>query len=326
MVFFLYFSVGFMRDCFTAIPQANTASDKIFLFPPNSSVKDAAFKMQKLGWVKYANSVILLSRLRGISTKLHYGEYKLSRGLSVSQLLDHMYKARNRVVHHVMFIPGKTFLDLLGIIKLSPKLNNDLTAATLSKLIKNISPNHSNPEGLFFPDTYNFTYGVAASTLLKKSHQRMAKQLARVWEKRDVGLPYKTPYQLLVVASLIQSEALLARERPLVSSVIENRLNRNMYLQIDPTVIYGLHRKLGLPLTASDLKFNTPYNTYLHKGLPPTPIDMPSLLSLKAAAHPAKTQYLYFVLSPGNKGSHVFSNSLKEHQHAVRLYRRFQHS
>jgi UPF0755 protein len=317
-----YFMVLFAIDCFSHLPSSSSKHHKhVFLFPQGSSLRQAANKMQRLGWVKHANNVVLLARIRGISGKLHFGEYQVNSNMTVSSLLTNMFHARERIVHQITFIPGKTYFDMLDLLNVTPRIKNDITEHMLQKLTRAIVPQRNNPEGYFYPDTYNYTYGVRASTILMKAHRKMVRNLAIIWKNRDPGLPFDNSYQLLITASLVESEAQLPRERPLIASVIENRLRKGMYLQIDPTVIYGLHGKLGLPLSSKDLHFDTIYNTYLHKGLPPTPIDAPSLASLKAVAHPADSNYLYFVLSPKNNGGHVFSSTLKAHQHAVKEYR-----
>ncbi len=172
-----------------------------------------------------------------------------------------------------------------------------------------------HPEGMFFPDTYRFPKGTRDVEFLKRAYQVMQKHLAREWDQRDIDLPLNSSYETLILASIIEKETAAAFERPLISAVFTERLRRNMRLQTDPTIIYGLGEQFDGNIRFRDLKKDTPYNTYLHAGLTPTPIALPGLESIRAALHPAKTEALYFV-SKGD-GTHQFSATLVEHNAAV---------
>ena len=179
-------------------------------------------------------------------------------------------------------------------------------------------------EGHFFPDTYLYTWGNKDTVILQQAYQRMANLLVQEWPQRDANLPYDTPEQALIVASLIESEAVLAAERPQIAGVITRRLQKNMNLQIDPTVTYGVGKPFGSIITLEDLRSDNPYNTYLHKGLPPTAINMPSAASIYAALHPAPGDSLYYVAQ--GDGSHHFSATYPEHLQAVQKYRQYKKS
>ena len=171
---------------------------------------------------------------------------------------------------------------------------------------------------MFFPDTYRFPKGTSDLDFLQRAFQVMQSHLTREWDQRDVDLPLESKYEALILASIIEKETGAGFERPLISGVFVRRLKKNMRLQTDPTIIYGLGEKFDGDIRFRDLKKDTPYNTYLHAGLTPTPIALPGLEAIRAALHPAKTDALYFV-SKGD-GTHQFSATLDEHNTAVRRY------
>ena len=177
-----------------------------------------------------------------------------------------------------------------------------------------------NAEGLFYPDTYFFTWGNTDLSVLKTAYLKMQKILDLAWNNRAPNLPYQNAYQALIAASLIEKETAIAAEKPLISSVIINRLAKNMRLQIDPAVQYGAEKNFTNVITKKELKTKTPYNTYLNAGLPPTPICMPSESSILAALHPATTDYLFYVAT--GTGGHNFSASYVEHEQQVAVYRK----
>lgn len=175
-----------------------------------------------------------------------------------------------------------------------------------------------NAEGLFFPETYNYTAHEKLSTVLKRAHKQLIERLSKAWSEKQANLPLKNPYELLILASIIEKESGYVPEKPLISSVFVNRLNNNMRLQTDPTVIYGLGDRYQGDITRAFLQDPHPYNTYVHNGLPPGPISSVSQSSITAAAQPQASDKLYFVASGG--GKHVFSSSLDEHNKNVRIY------
>jgi UPF0755 protein len=190
-----------------------------------------------------------------------------------------------------------------------------LTSELTDEAIMQLLQTNLSPEGNFLPETYFYTKGNADVMLLKQSFQLLQTKFAAAWEKRAINLPYKNTYEALIAASLIEKEAYLDSERPMIAGVLVNRLRHNMLLQFDPTIIYGLGDNYTGKIYKSDLTKDTPYNTYLHAGLPPTPIAMPSMGSIEAALHPIEHDYYYFVAR--GDGSHQFSKTLSEHNAAV---------
>jgi len=187
-----------------------------------------------------------------------------------------------------------------------------------AQLLRKIGANEALPEGLFFPDTYIFAKGTSDTHILKRAYQAMQRHLVQEWAARDPAVPYKTPYEALVMASIVEKETGRAEEREMIAGALVNRLKLGMLLQVDPSVIFGLGESFDGNLKKNHLTTDGPYNTYTRPGLPPTPIAAAGLASLRAALRPAKTQALYYV-ARGN-GSSEFSRTLEEHNRAVRKY------
>jgi UPF0755 protein len=226
------------------------------------------------------------------------------------------------IIHTLTFLEGTTFNDALALMAQNASLKHTLVGKTQDELIAILANGNTSLEGLFFPDTYHFTANLSDVALLKKASTVMQSKLNAAWESRDPDIILKSPYEALILASIIEKETSLDDERSLVSGVFQRRLAKNMRLQADPTVAYGLGKDLVGSLKSAHLKQDTPYNTYLHKGLPPTPIALPSMKSIQAALHPDKGNALYFV-AIGN-GRHQFSENLDEHNLAVARYRQTQ--
>lgn len=256
-------------------------------------------------------------KIKGVSKDLKAGEYNFEGPMTPYQLVQQM-KEGKVVQHSITFVEGLTIANILQELKNNPNIKHDTLSLSNKELLLKLKIKHNNLEGLFFPDTYRYIYGTSDLTLLKISHQKMLKVLGLEWKNREKNLPYKTPYQALIVASMIEKESALQNEQELIAGVIINRLKKNMYLQIDPTVIYGIKDNFNGKITLTDLRSNNVYNTYRHKGLPPSPICLPGQSAIYAALHPSRTDYLYFVAT-GN-GSHIFSKTLKQHDKNIREY------
>ena len=201
-----------------------------------------------------------------------------------------------------------------------PALKHDTTTWSEQELLARVAPGYKAAEGLFFPDTYRFAKGASELQVYRQAHAQLLKRLNKAWAERDQSLPYKTPYEALVMASIVEKETGAEADRDKVAAVFVNRLKRGMLLQTDPTVIYGMGDKYQGNIRKRDLQTDTPHNTYTRAGLPPTPIALPGAAALAATFNPAKTDALFFV-SRGD-GSSEFTNNLNDHNRAVNKYQR----
>lgn len=303
---------------FLATPLNTTNKAFDYVLEPGTSIKTLAGNLQQLGLLKKQDYFIFYAYIIGTSRKLKAGEYLFQPGITTRSLLEQIISGK-MIYRHFTLVEGFNFLQMMNRLDINHYVDHQLNDNVDSTDIMNkLGFPLRNPEGLFFPDTYHFTKGTSDITLLQNAYQQMSKMLIQDWQQRAPNLPYQTPYQALIVASLVEKETAQPSERPLVAGVIIHRLQKKMLLQIDSSVIYGLGQRYTGKLTKQDLKIDTPYNTYLHKGLPPTPISMPSEQSLIAALHPVVSNSLYFVAKDNN--SHQFSTSLKEQNKAVKNY------
>lgn len=292
-----------------------------FKIYPNDQLSTVVERLVK---AKIIQDPILFTWLVDITKshqELRYGEYKITANLSQWQLLQNMTQGTGLVQHRVTLVNGWTFDQVRSALASHDSLQQTI-GDQVATTVKDVTGKKQHPEGLFYPDTYFFTWGNADISILKTAHEKMKNTLADLWKNRSPDLPYKSSYQALILASLIERETSIPEEKQLVASVILNRLKRKMRLQIDPTVQYGLGKSYGSVITKKDLSSKTAYNTYVIKGLPPTPICMPSRSSIEAALNPAKTDYLYYVAT--GTGGHRFSKTYREHKKAVEQYRQFE--
>lgn len=287
--------------------------------PPRSNLQQLAKHLHDRGLVKHPRVMLWMARWHGWEGKLRFGEYQLNSGMSLSELLRNMVRGRGFAKHQITLIEGWTFRQVMEALTADKNIRVTLAGKSPEAIMQLLRSPYKHPEGLFFPDTYIFTWGNTDLDVLRHAYKRMQKYLRKQWEQRAADLPYESPYEALIVASLVEKETAINEERPRVAGVILRRLEKRMRLQIDPTVLYGLHKSYGEPITKADLKSQTAYNTYQNFGLPPTPIDMPGAASIKAALHPSDEPYLYYV-SNGD-GTHQFSTTYKKHLVAVKRYR-----
>lgn len=248
-------------------------------------------------------------------TALKSGEYLIRPGTSMRALWLQLSRGTGHYYRQFTIIPGWTFLQVRHSLASNPYVRHTLDGIDDATVMSLIAGKTLSPEGQFLPETYFYQRNDVDIALLKRAYNLMQTTLSDAWRLRDPDLPYVTPYDALIAASLIEREAYLSAERPVIAGVLVNRLNQHMRLQFDPTVIYGMGDRYQGSITKADLREDTPYNTYLHTGLPPTPIAMPSASTLNAALHPLRHDYLYFVAR--GDGSHQFSKDLKEHNAAV---------
>lgn len=281
--------------------------------------------LQRRGWLQQPRDALYLrlyGRLAGDTGRIQAGEYRLTERLTAAQLLAKLVDG-DVVQHGVTLIEGWTFAEALAAVRDADALKHQLPeapAAAAEMLRKYIGIEAEHPEGWFMPETYHFTRGSTDIQIFERAHQAMKQALESAWAEREDELPLESPYELLIMASIIEKETGAASERRRVAGVFTRRLQRGMRLQTDPTVLYGRAPERTGRLRRVDLVTDTPYNTYTRHGLPPTPICLPGRASLEAAANPAEGSALYFVSR--NDGTHVFSDTLAEHNRAVNRYQR----
>jgi len=250
-----------------------------------------------------------------LAGQLKAGDYEIKKGATAPDILALLVSGKTRQ-YAITFPEGWSFKQILEKIQNTPYLQK--TVAEPEAIMRQMSMEHRHPEGLFFPDTYFFEKNTTDLALLKRAYDQMQLILNEEWQQKQEELPLESPYQALILASIIEKETSVVEERPLIAGVFIRRLIKHMPLQTDPTVIYGMGDDYQGDIRNKDLKAATPYNTYVIKGLPPTPISMPGREAIHAALHPAPGKSLYFVAK--GDGSHVFSATLKEHNKAVALY------
>ncbi|MBA2491138.1 MAG: endolytic transglycosylase MltG [Gammaproteobacteria bacterium] len=286
-----------------------------FDIPVGASFNEIAQRLARRGLLTRYAYWIGMARLQGKAQSLKAGEYRLQGPLTPQRLLDHLVTGTTRQFS-LTLVEGWTFKQVMDALARHPRI--EMTVNDPADVMTALGEPGAHPEGWFFPDTYYFPRGTTDIEFLRRSHESMRRQLAELWDKRDPGLPLKTPYEALILASIVEKETATRAERPIIAGVFIARLDMDMRLQTDPTIVYGLSDSYGGDIRSSDLRGDTPYNTYIHKGLTPTPIAMPSGASLAAVLHPATTDALFFVAKPD--GSHHFSATYDEHRAAVIEY------
>lgn len=286
---------------------------------PGTHLKSLSMLLEQEGVVGNARLFWLLGRVLGKGDKLRVGVYTLDRPLTPLALYAKF--ERGEVSQAIIqFIEGKNWREVQAALSAQSLLKNDSAGMSDAELMQAIGAEESHPEGLFFPDTYFYAPHTSDLDVLRRAYRLQHEKLLAAWDKRAPGLPYRTPYEALIMASIVEKETGAAFERPQIAGVFLNRLRLGMRLQTDPTVIYGLGERFDGNLRRADLLRDTPYNTYTRAGLPPTPIAMPSEAAIQAVLNPARTHALYFV-ARGN-GTHVFSSNLDAHNRAVNHYQR----
>lgn len=290
-----------------------------FSINPGSGVAASAQQMAAAGVPVNPTLFVLLARLTGDAGRIKAGSYELKPNTSPRGLLSQLVRGEF-AQEAVTIIEGWSFRQMRQAISSHTRLKHDTVKLTDAELMAKISTEYKDPEGLFFPDTYLFAKGSSEIEIYRRAHQAMLDHLNEAWDKRNKELPYKTPYEALIMASIVEKETGQKSERTMIAGVFVNRLRTGMLLQTDPTVIYGMGDAFVGKIAKKDLLTDTPYNTYTRGGLPPTPISLPGLQSLQAALAPAETPALYFV-SRGD-GTSQFSSNLPDHNRAVNRYQR----
>ena len=293
------------------------AEDVRVVLEPGQSFTAFASQLEADGLLSDAWLWSVLARLDGSARRVQAGEYWLKAGDKPEDLLARLL-AGDVVRYQVKLIEGWTLAQALATLAVHPELDQELAGVDEQTVLGVLGLPEGHGEGLFFPDTYHFERGASDADILRRAYRKLEEELAAAWESRDAGLPYASPYDALIVASLIEKETGRDSDRANIAQVFVSRLHRGMRLQTDPSVIYGVGPAFDGDLTRRHLRTDTPYNTYTRHGLPPTPIALVGRKSLQAAMHPAPGEFLYFV-SRGDGSSH-FSVSLEEHEAAVRRY------
>lgn len=291
----------FLNDIRRPLPLTSAVTLEL---SPGLGIRSLSAILKDKGLVRHPLIVRLSARIYGYDTRLKAGEYRLEPGISLLDVLEKI--SDGKVILHRLTLPeGLTSAQMLQLIADNPLLSGDIT--------------ESAAEGEMLPETYSFHKGTPRNQIVRNAKSAMQKALQETWQNRAEGLPLNSPQELLILASIIEKETAISSERGKVASVFINRLNKNMLLQTDPTVIYALtqgKKELGRSLRRKDLSVDSPFNTYKYTGLPPTPICNPGLKALEAAAHPEDTPYFYFVAN-GN-GGHNFAKSLDEHNRNIK--------
>jgi len=286
---------------------------------PGESVRSVLARLEKVGAVKHARQVELYLRLHRRQPKIHVGPYEIPARASPEHILRMLEEGRV-ILEALTIVEGTTFADLRRALERHPGVVSTLRGRSDEEVMAAIGRPGEHPEGRFFPDTYRFARGTSDVEILSLAYASMQRVLEDAWARRREGLPIETPYEALILASIVEKETGLAEERPLIAGVFISRLRKGMRLQSDPTVIYGLGERYDGDIRSRDLVTDTPYNTYTRAGLPPTPIALPGRDSLLAVVQPQETGALYFVATGEGDGAHYFSKTLKEHNEAVRRY------
>jgi UPF0755 protein len=294
----------------------NLAADTDFIITPGMSLQVVCSELQRTEMMPSAYYLLLEARRQNKQGQIQAGEYLIKQGTTPLQLLDQFVNGKVKQ-YSLTLIEGWTFAQIQDAISKNSHLVPTLNTGDL-QIIQSLGLTEQNPEGLFFPDTYQFPGKTTEVAFLRKAYARMQTILDEEWQQRADGLPYNSPYEALILASLVEKETSLNEERPMIAGVFIRRMQKGMPLQTDPTIIYALHDKFDGNLRKEDMVINSPYNTYIHTGLPPTPIAIAGRASIHAALHPDSGNALYFVATGG--GAHHFSDTLGEHNKAVAKY------
>ncbi|KAA1175201.1 endolytic transglycosylase MltG [Marinobacter salinexigens] len=289
----------------------------LFDVPSGSAFSQIARKLESEGLVADSLWLRLYGRLYPEQARIKAGEYEFSDGMTPKAMVEAMV-AGDTKHWSIQFIEGWTFREMRAALAQSPRLSQETADWTDEEIMKSLGAEGEHPEGRFFPDTYLFVSSETDLDLIRRAYQKMSDVLAEEWAGREEGLPYDTPYEALIMASIVERETGAPHEREQVAGVFVRRLEKGMRLQTDPTVIYGMGDKYKGRIGSRDLRTYTPYNTYRINGLPPTPIALPGREAIHAALNPDDGEALYFVAR--GDGTHKFSRTLREHQKAVREF------
>lgn len=316
---FIATMVSWRVERFMDTPMSVAADGVALTVAPGMSFSGVTAKLIELGLIEDDRWYRLYARLSGDASDVHAGDYKIKPGATPRSLLEMLTQGNVRL-YSFTIIEGWNQYDLLRALHASDWIDATLTDEDWPALLSELGAEVMHPEGLFLPETYRFPRGTSDREVLAEAYRLMQQVLDEEWPKRDKAAPVSTPYEAVVLASIIEKETARADERARISGVFARRLQKRMRLQTDPTVIYGIGPQFNGNLTRADLRRDTPYNTYTRFGLPPTPIAMPGRAAIRAALHPAPGNELFFVATGLGDGSHAFSSTKEEHDAAVAEY------
>lgn len=303
---------------FATRPVALKVSPLDFEITSGVGLRGASRQMVEAGIDMPAWQFSWLGRVLGKAAQIKAGSYEVEAGVTPWQLLQKLTRG-DITQGELALIEGKTFADFRQSVDQHPDIRHDSAGLRNAELLARLGIDAPHPEGLFFPDTYLFPKNASDLDIYRRAHLALSRRLETEWNSRAKDLPYRSPYEALIMASIIEKETGLATDREQIAGVFVNRLRSGMLLQTDPAVIYGL-RQFDGNLRKKDLQTDSPYNTYQRPGLPPTPIALPGQAALHAALHPAASDMYYFVAR--GDGSSVFSRTLEEHNRAVARYQK----
>lgn len=290
-----------------------------FTIQPGSALRSAIRQMTASGIAMPEWAFFAIARTLGKAGEIKAGSYELAAGATPLDLLGKITRGEFVQVD-IVFIEGWTFKQMRDALDAHPHVRHDTRGLSEADVMRRVQAPGDRAEGLFFPDTYHFPKGSSDVDILRRAYQAMERRLNAAWSERDPGLPLASPYEALILASIVEKETGQKADRNLIAAVFINRLRGGIRLQTDPTVIYGLGERFDGNLRKRDLLADTPFNTYTRDGLPPTPIAMPGLASIEAVMRPARTDALYFVAR--GDGTSEFSRTLDDHNRAVNKYQR----
>jgi len=303
---------------FASAPIGLVTDPTDFTIAPGATLRMAARQIEAAGVRMPAWAFTVLARTLGKASAIKAGSYEVRAGITPLQLLNKLTRGDVSQAE-IVFPEGWTLAQIRAALDANEHLRHDSTGLDDRLLLERLGQTGA-AEGRFFPDTYLFAKGSSDLDILARSLRQMDRLLQTEWRSRRPGLPYASPYEALIMASIVEKETGQARDRPQIATVFVNRLRRGMLLQTDPTVIYGLGARFDGNLRKRDLQADGPYNTYVRGGLPPTPIASPGLASIRAALHPLESDMLYFVAR--GDGTSQFSRTLDEHNRAVNQYQK----
>jgi UPF0755 protein len=292
-----------------------------FEIAPGSPFTRVSQQLAEQGIISGPTLLRMYARISGKAASVHAGEYFIEPGTTAAGLLD-QFTSGDVLLYSFTIVEGWNQWDLLRALHAHPQVDANMTEEDWPALLDELGAETGHPEGLFLPETYRFPRNTSDRTILKQAYRLMQTVLSEEWPDRAEDAPVSTPYEALVLASIVEKETARADERNRIAGVFARRLQKRMRLQTDPTVIYGIGPDFNGNLTRRDLRTDTPYNTYTRGGLPPTPIAMPGRDAIRAALHPAPGTELYFVATGLGDGSHKFSETKAEHDAAVAEYLR----